>query len=257
MTTYGELLLFKASCESVGVELPASVARGLELIDIAYAAAEIAPVTLLDLTDEQVLDRITDLAIRSHTGILESDWFGSTIGMSPGIARFVDALLTEVRGATLPHLETMVESLQPSFEELTGPLVTAARDFGFTWQTKSDDVILLADENASQAWRDVRAAIPKLGPIVNFRKTISQVFDVSPTEAETQQRTVWERRPDVPVNWSVCFAADDNWSLDEDYVIEGTKRSHIDWLALAAGGLRLNTPDEVRAKLHARKTGQE
>jgi hypothetical protein len=62
------------------------------------------------------------------------------------------------------------------------------------------------------------------------------------------------RGPEVIDN-SVMFAAGENWSTDGDYYTETGARGHLDWLRLASadGGLRLNTPSDVVAKLKARR----
>jgi hypothetical protein len=57
------------------------------------------------------------------------------------------------------------------------------------------------------------------------------------------------------VNFSVCFAAGDNWSLTDGYVTS-PYATHLDWLAIAARGLRLNTPSEVAAKITARERAE-
>ena len=55
--------------------------------------------------------------------------------------------------------------------------------------------------------------------------------------------------PSGNVDYSAAFAADNNWSLDGGFYIDNNRAGHLNWLSLAGGGLRLNSPDEVRAKI--------
>jgi hypothetical protein len=84
---------------------------------------------------------------------------------------------------------------------------------------------------------------------------MTAVFAVSPSTGETRAAAL----PGVPraeqTNYSVCFAAADNWSLDRGYCVEGKTAGHLDWLALARDGLRLNSPAETTEKIRARGIG--
>ncbi len=113
-------------------------------------------------------------------------------------------------------------------------------------------MIDLADEGASAAWRSARSAWHAIAPIVSIRIAMSSTFDVSPTRAEARAAAFPRTLRDSETNYSICFAESDNWSLERGYYVEGKTVGHLDWFVLAAGGLRLNTPDEVRAKLDAR-----
>jgi hypothetical protein len=253
---WDELLVFKVSCGQMGVELPKAVETALHLVGVA-SKHEVAPEGgLLGMTDEQVRERVTDLSIRQHRG---QESAASSRGMLPGVRAFKDELAREVRAAVQPELERIVTDLQPRFAESAAPLVTAARQYGFTAKTDPADVIDLADEKASAAYRDMRTAWLAVQPIASFRILISRTFDLSPTINETTESLFADGlipSAEPPINWSVLFAEGGNWSLDAGYLVEGSRGNHIDWLALAAGGLRLNTPDEARAKVHARQKGQ-
>ncbi|WP_136024251.1 hypothetical protein [Microbacterium sp. K27] len=52
---------------------------------------------------------------------------------------------------------------------------------------------------------------------------------------------------------SVAFAAESNWHTDGTYYVDRRIGGSIDWFAIAAGGLRLNTPSEVDEKLAERE----
>ncbi|MBF4463454.1 MULTISPECIES: hypothetical protein [unclassified Rathayibacter] len=246
-----DLHRFALSCRSAGVEAPAAVERGLALVAAinAHERADTGP--LLSLTEDEVKDRVTQLSIREH----DRDGRASLRGMQPGIDHVTKQLAGEVRAAALPDLEEIIATLRPRFDEHAAHLVEAATVYGFTYDTTSDEVIDLADERASAAWRAVPKAWGALAPIVSLRIAMSTLFDVSPNKAEVRAASFPRTPRSEPTNYSVCFAAGDNWSLDRGYYVEGKTVGHLDWLALAGGGLRLNSPDEVRAKLDARGIG--
>lgn len=246
--TTGDLFQFRAACQSIGVPPSSSVARALELIEVAQAHAEPPALSLLTLTDDEARDRITDLSIRQH-GV--GDVGLGRDGLRPGIESFTRDLLAEARGAVLPELDAMVESLRPKFDEAVAPLVRAAQDFQFSMDTTSDDVIERADEGAAQAWRDAREGWAAVKPLAQFRTTMAKAFKLSPTtddaDADLGSDPTSERR----LSYSVLFAAGDNWAYDGTYQVGRKPGSAIDWLALAVGGVRMNTPTEVVAKVDA------
>lgn len=245
---WADLHTFAALCTSAGIPVPAPITRGIEMIDVANGHAAMPSGPLLAMTDDEVREHVEAVAIRQHTAYAD----GTTAGLLPGTLTFANELAIEVRAAVLPDLDTMVESLQPRFADVAAPLVLAAQQYGFTNSTRSDDVIELADEDASAAWRNARRAIDAIAPLVRFRIAVSRLFQVSPTPGEALRLSRWEApNNEAPVNYSIAFAAGDNWDGDGGYYIEGKAAGHIDWLELAAGGLRLNTPTEVRLKLAA------
>lgn len=249
---WDELHMFVLACEGLGIEPPASVVNGLRLVRVAAAHGEPPARELLTMSDAEVRDHVTDLSIREHRG---HDAMTSSQGMGPGIMKFRDELAREAHAAAFPQLEQIVVDLQPAFETAAAPLVVAAKDYGFTATTDPGEVIDLADENASAAYRAMRSAWAGVQPIASFRILMSKTFDLSPTPAEVIEK-VYGGGPvasDPPINWSVLFAAGDNWSLEDRYLVEAKRGNHLDWLALATGGLRLNTPDEARAKIAARR----
>jgi hypothetical protein len=245
---WASLRAFVTSCTALDIEPPASIIRGLELVDVIkrHEHANTGPV--LTMTDDEIRDQITAISIREH----DRDGRASVRGMRPGIDRVKDELAAEVRLAALPALEHITEQLRPMFDEHAAALVTAATEYGFTYATTSDDVINMADESASAAWRAVPKAWSAIAPAVSLRIMMSTLFDVSPTRHEVRAAAFPDYPRDEQTNYSVCFAASDNWSLARGYYVEGKTVGHLDWLALAAGGLHLNSPEEVRAKIEQR-----
>ena len=247
-----ELLQFKAACEAANIAVPTAITRGLELIEVAKLQEAAPSSSLLDLSDDAVTGRITDLSIRAHEGAN-----AESRGLSAGVRQFEAQVLQEVREASLPDLDRLIAELRPTFEELAKPLVTAAQKYGFTLATTSDYVVDLADEKASKAWRDARQAWHAILPTVRLRILMSEAFAVSPTRDETNRMFftagVYDpaiiARSSSKLDYSVCFASGDNWAYDGlAYSISGKGGSGLDWFALAAGGLTLNTPAQVREK---------
>ncbi|MFC5791980.1 hypothetical protein EDM22_12320 [Agromyces tardus] len=243
-----DLYVIQAQLSANGIALPKPIERGFELLEVIRAHQATPTGDLLSMTDEQARGRVDVLALRSHQGA------HSSIGLKTGVELFHEQLLSEIREAMLPELDSIVEQLQPTFAELSKPLEVAARDFGFTWQTTSDQVIDMANEKASAAWRATGAAIGALSRIVKLRKAISTAFHVSPTLQEINDPfSLIMGGSGAHVDYSVCFAAGDNWSTTGNYYLHERIDGALNWLALAAGGLRLNTPAEVRAKLVKRR----
>lgn len=248
---WSQLRAFATACESFGITPTPAISRGLELINVIDAHQNVTPAPVLDMTDEQARDYVTALSIREH----DRDGRASARGMLPGVEQAKRDLAAEVRAATIPDLERITDELRPAFDTHAGPLVDAATVYGFTYATTSDQVINLADEAASAAWRAVPKAWNAIAPIVSLRLSMSSLFDVSPRRAEARAAAYPDVLRDDHLNHSVCFAAGENWSLGRGYYVEGKTMGHLDWLALAAGGLRLNSPAQVRAKLDAAGIG--
>jgi hypothetical protein len=244
-----DLLQFKSECELAGLTVPTPITRGPEMIELAKEQETPPSGSLLALSNAELVDRITEMSIREHQGHT-----AASRGMAAGVETFTSEMLAEVRSASIPELERLITELQPRFDELAAPLVTAAQKYGYTLQTTSYSVINLADEEASKAWRDARSAWHAILPIVRLRIRISEAFNLSPTLDETNQMFFTAGIFDLAVmasnkpDYSVCFAAGDNWSYDGAYAVSKKNGSGIDWFALAAGGLALNTPAQVREK---------
>ena len=248
-----ELMQFRAALQVANIAVPTAITRGLELIHLA--TQETSPSGgLLDLTDDEVTGRITELSIRGHEGPT-----AESRGMAGGVRQFEAQVLQEVREASLDVIEGLIADLRPKFEELAKPLVTAAQKYGFTLATTSDYVVDLADEKASKAWRDARTAFHALAPLARLRTQISDVFKVSPTREEVNRLFFAQGLYDTgflsgrPMDNTILFAAAGNWSYDLAYSVSAKNHTGTDWLAMAAGGgLTLNTTAQVKEKLEHR-----
>ncbi|WP_439592387.1 hypothetical protein [Microbacterium sp.] len=244
--SWGDLLAFQAQCEVLGIDTPRPIVRALELVEVVRAhATSTTRSQFLEMSDDEARDAVTDISIRAHVDHQNS------VGFSLGGIRFQDQLLLETRAAMLPLLDPLVESLQAEFARLAAPIVDGVQRYGFNGFTTAATILDLADDKAAAAFRAVKAAWSAIGPIVSFRISVSQVFGVSPTHAE--QGVEYGGDGADLVDFTVCFAEGDTWSTDGFSYINGTSRSSIDWYKLAAGGLRLNTPSDVREKIVARE----
>lgn len=252
-----DLVQFQVTCERAGVKPPTPITRGMELIELARAEEKRSLGSLLDLADDEVAERVEALSIRGHGGAHRT-LARPLNGLEAGLEEFETQLVGEVREATLPHLDEIIVSQREAFDAAVKPFVVAAQQFGFTFQTNSDDVVRMRDQKATEAWADLPAAFPVVGPIARLRETISRLFEVSPTLAERNRAlNIYRFDPEAPLDFSVCFAANGNWGLEGNFYVTGKRPGQelgqIDWLALAKDGLHLNTPDEVRLKFVERE----
>lgn len=253
-----DLHVLAGMCRELSIETPPPIVEGLHRLAVAAEHADPPPMKLLNLSDDEVRARVTDLAVRTHSYTNS----GTGVGLAVGIEQFTSQLLAEVREETMPHLERIVAAMRPAFDAAAEPLVTAAQVYGYTWATTSDEVVDRADEEASTAWQDTRVALGAIQTVARMRIQLSRMFDLSPTPDDVNEHYLRQGQFDVRVSedqldYSVCFAEYDNWNFNRGFYIEPNRggKHMLDWLALAAGGLRLNTPDEVHQKIHVRQTG--
>ncbi|MGA1828749.1 hypothetical protein [Microbacterium sp.] len=238
----GQAREFAESCALLGVRAPEAIERGARQIDLIrdFTADQTPPAGLLSFTAEQIQALVVDLSVRRHESTVGAN------GLSHGAWQVEEQITREVREAVLPDLERVTEELRPVFDEAAAPIVAAAQRYGFTLATTSDEVINRADEGASTAWRNLRSAWTAVQPIFDLRRQMSEVFGVSPTRATVESRI--RHFNQYSVNYSACFAAGENWSADDGFTTD-EHRTQLDWLALAVGGLRLNSPAEVEVKI--------
>ncbi|MFJ2541880.1 hypothetical protein [Microbacterium sp. NPDC087589] len=226
---------FAERCNAFGIAVPEPIARGLHLVDVADAHAATPAGRVLDLTDDELRDRVTDISIRLH----DRDGIGSNRGMAPGVRAVHEALRREVIRDTVPLLEAIIIELQPRFDEAIAPLVDAAQRFGISYDTTSDAVID-QDDGMIAAFRAAKKSWFAVQPIATFRILMSTAFGLEPTGGLSK-------------DFSVLFAAGDNWGQGGKYYLEGKTQSHLDWFALVAGGLRLNGISDVHTKIQNRR----
>lgn len=239
-----ELEVFLAQCTELGVKPPAALVRGRELRDLATAHIEDPQVPPLSASDDDFLGYFESLAIRRFTA--QDGW---TPGLKIILPDIDQALLPQIQADSAGDLDRIVQDLQKRFAELSKPIVTGARQYGFTLSTTSDDIIARRDVKAVDAWADVREAWHRIAPIAHLRQQMSRTFQVAPiAHAAAGGWAV----PIGGIDYSVAFAGGDNWTTDGTSYVDGDLAGTIDWLKLAAEGLRLNTPTDV-AELQAKR----
>lgn len=252
MTRLDQFQQFAAQLTAFDLDVPKPISRGIDLhARLAAEAADPAPLELLAATDEEAIARLRESSLRLHEG-------STTLGMRShglrvGLSQLTDQLVEEITTATVPLLDGIIEDLQPQFDAAVAPLVTGAQQFGFTWNTTSDEVIDRDDPDAPAAWKAARDAWHAADRIVELRRSMSTLFGLAPTDADVA-RLVKGSAPDGRDD-SVWFAASANWDIDGRYYVDanlGAESWGLNWFAMAIGGLHLNTPTEVDAKIAAR-----
>lgn len=118
-----------------------------------------APLNLLQFSDDEIRARVEGISIRRH-----STGMGTQPGMATGVEQASTEILTAIAEEVRPSLGEMVMQLRPRFDELAAPLITAAQHYGFTCAATSDDVIEMAGEGASAAWRATPRAWSAIAP---------------------------------------------------------------------------------------------
>ncbi|MCB2177563.1 MAG: hypothetical protein KQH57_17275 [Actinomycetales bacterium] len=231
--TGARLAEMRAALDALGAPAPEPLVRGERLLTIAAEFVAEKPTPLLELAEADVRDDIVMRSIRRHKA---PDGFntGRSAGLDSGLITFESQLVSEVQAACLPLIDDIIAGQREEFDKPAAALVTAAREYGFTMRTTSDDVIDFADEAASAAWRATRPAWAKLDRYHTALRRLLRAFEVETATASPE-----------PPDLSVYFAAAGNWSDDGAHYLEHRTDAGVDWFALAAGGLRLNTPSEV------------
>lgn len=243
---------FVALCAGLDIEPPAAAVRGLGILDLADAHQRVEMPTLLTATDDEVRDFLDLVSLRRASIV---DGVSGTVngtGMSVAVRDMSRELAQEVRTAVIADMERFTEALRPRFDKQAAILVDAAQTYGYTLRTTSDEVIMRADEKASEAWRATRRAWFAIQRIADIRIRASKVFHCGPITDFNQSKTINAETWD----YSVCFAAGDNWSMDGSKYVQGNVQGDLDWLALAAGGLRLNSPAETDTMTRERVMAQ-
>lgn len=241
-TTLDEL---KTAFETIGADVPTCVSRGLQLLDLADQALGAPPPAILEMDDGDVASALAAYSVRLHTADNMLLPTRDRDGLDPGRYTFVQQLIGEVLVAAREPFADLLISRRPEFDSAATAMMTASQVYGFTMTTTSDYVIDLADDDASAAWRATRPAWRTLNRYHVSLSVLLRLLGLEPVN----DRSYLYAAP----NLSVYFAAGDNWSNAGGYYLDIRTDSSPDWFALAAGGLRLNTPDEVQEKALARR----
>jgi hypothetical protein len=243
---------FAVQCRELRISPPPALIRGLEQAAVIQRIQSEPTPPLLSLTEAQLRQRVRDEAMSRMASASSLEGHG----LVGGVSRVLEELSAEVRAAAMPELEPICDELRTRFQKRAKPIEIAAQEFGFTFATSSDDVIML-DNKAISAWKAIPGAWNAIQPLVDLRIEMSSVFEASPNERQMRDLR-WssgrhERRPPADVNYSVAFAGGDNWGTGSDYYLDDDAAGQLNWLELARGGLRINSPEEVARKIESRR----
>lgn len=237
---WGEITGFAALCEQAGVNIPPSIVAAFHSREVAEAHLPEPVVELSKLTDDEIRDYLDKVAIRRAVS--------GTAPLLEAHRVFEGRLFDEVVRAIGPELEDLVDEMRPRLDALATPFVAVVQKYGFNSRTESDNVIDSAsDFKTVEAWRSTAPFFATMQPLLAVRTSMSRTFNASPTRFEQNMAGTAD-----PVDYSVAFAAGDNWDEDGTFYINGILGGHLDWFRLALGGIRLNSPAEVRQKQAAR-----
>lgn len=244
-TQIEQLRRFSAKANKLGLGLPESVRRALHVIDVANKAPLRAPVDVLQLTDKKIYDEVVTRTVHNIPATRNGAYGVSGGGLAAGIESIKQAAIDAGLRGALPELDGMIEQLRPQFDEHARHFVAAAQDYGFSLRTRTDAVVDLEDNAAVDLWRACRDSWGPINEIAQFRNLICTAFELAPYETEYPGANL-DRTTEI--DFSVNFAAGDNWDTTGVYYVDGRIGAHINWFQLAKGGLRLNTISEVNDK---------
>lgn len=238
----------KTLLDSRKIPLPASLMRAMEIDTMLTAHREEPPTpAFLELDDDELIAHLETRIVRTAL----SDRSRMQAYHPQAIAEVTTAAFEQASiQLAAGGVDEIIEALRPAFNDAAAVLSEAAK-LGFTSKTTAQDVIDRNDDNAMTVWRALDKAMTTLHKIADIRRKLSVTLDASPT--------LEEQKPIVPfgidyvtgnrvIDWSVAFAAGDNWGVLGEFHIDRIFNGTVDWLALAGSGLHLNTPSEVRAK---------
>lgn len=245
-----ELVTFRTLLANENVPVPDIIDTALAKKATADAYAANPPLSgLLSGDDTNLRTVLFDTAVRHHASARA---LGA--GLDHAHRLVTDQLWAELLDA-VTGLDQVIVALQPAFDAAAAPIVNAAQTYHLSWTTTSDQVILMNNPSAVDAWRAVRTTWPTLARFAAIYRSMNNTFDTHPNADDLtalafglDHHGYLVHDPDL----SVCFAAGDNWGVKREYYLDTNPTntsSGIDWLRLAGGGLHLNTPTEVAAKL--------
>jgi len=248
-----DALALATQLDLANIEKPAALVRGLEVADNLARAQVLHPVDLLALPDDE-LESYFDNRVTREAAFSRSP-AGSVPAWSQTHELVLDELFAQVRAAMLPHVDGLIDELRAPFDGAAAKLTAYVNQFGFTSHTSADDVID-RDAKTIAAFRELPALIRTMQPYAAIRRMLSTSLDLSPSVAE--RRSIAERSGSKwsDRDWSILYAAGDQWSVDASTHLDRNPQASLDWLLLARGGLALNSPDVVRAKIASRGTLQ-
>lgn len=233
-----------------GIDAPAPLTRAVEILDRLDHLE--APTTgILNLEDDDIAGFVDRIAIQRATAINQGAYAHRE---ALDITR--DGVAEEAAQALRDGgVDDLIKALRPRFDKAAKVLHKASQQYGFNTRTSAEDVLNLDNHEATGTYRAISEAISVITEIADVRIKLSRLLGVSPTLQESMDArgaSTW-LDPNVQFDFTICFAADGNWSVDGTMHVDKRADAGPDWLRMAATGLRLNTPTEVRELYRQRK----
>lgn len=218
---------------ALGLPVPTSLARVVEIATFTQARIA-APFDrpCLDMTEAELLDYALDRSRRRAEGVGTPPYLAALEHIADQAA---DEAAARLRAG---EIDEVIDALRAVFDPAARVLEHAA-SLGFTHATTAQQVIDRNDRDAVATWQKLPDTRATMATVARIRERISERLNASPSYDDLGWDAVGS------IDYSVCYAAGDGFSTDGGLYVHG----QLDWLALARGGLRLNTPSECHAKL--------
>jgi nucleotide-binding universal stress UspA family protein len=229
----------------VGVDLPDAVRKAIALADAAEAAYARPHRRVLDLDPTELI---------AHAA-LHAAYNEPPSGVSPMRQALMDLAEQAAREAAevlrSGGIDTVIEQLRPEFDD-AAKVVREAAALGIRSDT-SPQWVMDAGPEAVTAWQRLRPALRRLDEIATIRVAISTSLHVAPV-LERMQSLAGPTADVGAVDYSCAFVdpASAGFTIDGSSYHGRRVSAGIDWLRLAPGGLRLNSPSEVEQMLAVR-----
>lgn len=169
---------------SVGIDVP----MGERFQDRALGMPELAepkmPASLLECTDDELLEYMRETAIYRAGMKLSRDVDGDLNRL------FAEQFAANIRA----HADQMVEQMRPDFDAGVQQ-AKELRALGITERDTPDTIVQL-DAKAIVAWQEFAARAPYLDQLAEARIDLSRFALVAPTRSKLQAG---------PIEWGVCF----------------------------------------------------
>lgn len=246
--TYSLAVDLLALIEIVHLDPPAALVRGIHLAEKLMEVRAPKTESVLALADDELEEYLGRQAVRV------AGYSGSPNAVATAwdevAARAQTDLFGEVRFAMLSEVDELIAQMADPFNTAGGILTAHMQAYGFTSATQAEEII---DRDAATiaAFRELPGLLQAIRPFAALRTLLSTSLDLGPTISEREM--LGYQHGWIPEDWSILFAAGDLWSIDGHLHLNGSAQGSIDWLRLAAGGLHMNSVDEVRAKITARQ----
>lgn len=241
----GDVRDLTGQLDRLGFTPPPALARAAEVIAVTEAervSDDAHP--CLDMSDEQILEYARGRALRIHPQVGPHPYSSVLVAIGE------QAALEAGDRLRAGEVDQIIEALRPRFDKAAAAYARAA-GLGITSTTTAEQILAKRLATVTEAWYALDDARSVLEAVAAIRIRLSNRLDVSPTwrDFDILDDATIDRGA---IDYTAAFAAADDYSTDFGRYLRRSPAAGIDWLGLAAGSLRLNTPSEVKAKYAAR-----